>query len=136
MTEQLLPGPPSDGLAGEYFAWHDKEELRIQRCSDCERWIHPPQWLCPTCGSRTLEWIRTSGRGTLFTWTRTHYQFNPEFSTEPPYICAVVQLEEGPKILTSLVGAEDAALAIGMPVVIEFETRQEAKVAVFVPQDQ
>lgn len=135
MPNTVLPAPPAEGLAGEYFAWHGKDELRIQQCKECGHWTHPAQWLCPACSKRTLEWVRTSGRGHLFTWTRTHYQFSPDFPTEPPYICAIVQLEEGPKILTSLVGADETSLVIGMPVAVRFESRGDSKVAVFAVAD-
>ena len=128
----LRPAPPDTDLAGEYFAWHSRGELRFQRCSTCRAWIHPPRRLCPDCGTATLEWEASAGRGVLFSWTRTHYGFSPDFDATEPYLCAVVELDEGPRILTSLVEADQVELAIGLPVTLAFEPRRgDTAVAVF-----
>ena len=128
----LRPAPPTTDLAGEYFAWHASGELRFQRCTSCRAWTHPPRRLCPACGTPTLAWEASSGRGVLFSWTRTHYAFSPDFAASVPYLCAVVELDEGPRIMTSLVGADDVELAIGLAVAVEFEARRDdTAVAVF-----
>jgi uncharacterized OB-fold protein len=132
-TEQL-PAPPNDGLAGEYFAWHRERELRVQRCADCRTWIHPPQFSCRTCGGHALVWEPTRGRGTVFSWSVTNRSFHPAFADEIPYICAIVTLDEGPRVLSMLrdIAADD--VTSGLPVAVDFESRQGgAAVAIFVP---
>jgi uncharacterized protein len=128
----LRPRPPEEDLAGEYFGWHAQGELRFQRCQDCRAWVHPPRRLCPQCRTPTLAWERSNGRGTLFSWTRTHYPFSPDFSTAEPYLCVVVELDEGPRVLSSLVGADEQPLEIGLRVDLTFESRMAGtQVAVF-----
>jgi uncharacterized OB-fold protein len=129
---ELRPAPPGTDLAGAYFAWHASGELRFQRCTACRTWTHPPRRLCPECGTATLAWERSTGRGVLFSWTRTHYGFSPDFAASVPYLCAVVELDEGPRVMTSLVEADQAELAIGLAVEVEFEPRRDdTAVAVF-----
>jgi uncharacterized OB-fold protein len=132
MAGELKPAPPDADLAGEFFAFHGQGELRFQRCASCREWVNPPRRQCPTCGTSTLEWEAVAGTGVLYTWTRTHYPFSPAFADDLPYLCAVVELDEGPRMMTSLVGADEVELAVGLPVVVDFEPRQGGTaVAVF-----
>lgn len=132
--EDLKPAPPDADLAGEFFAWHARGELRFQRCATCRTWVNPPRRLCPVCATPTLEWEPSTGRGVLFAWTRTHYPFSPAFADDVPYLCVVVELDEGPRMLSSLVGDGGDRPTIGMPVTVDFEPRQDGTaVAVFRP---
>jgi uncharacterized OB-fold protein len=131
------PAPPTDGLAGQYFAWHRDRELRLQRCDDCRTWIHPPQHSCGSCGGDSFSWQPASGHGTIFTWAVTHRPFHPAFSDETPYICAIITLDEGPRVLSMLRDIADDAVVDGLPVSVEFELREgDSLVAIFVPTDR
>jgi uncharacterized OB-fold protein len=128
------PLPPAEGLAGEYFAWHARGELRLQRCAGCRRWNHPPVVTCPACGGTELSWQPVSGRGEVFTWTVTHHPFHPAFTADGPYACVVVATEEGPRVLSTVRGVPPGELVAGMPVVVDFEPVGDgAAVAVFRP---
>ena len=113
----MIPDPI--GLNAELYAHWARGELRLQRCSDCKSWRHPPRYLCASCGSSAYTWELAFGRGHVFSWTITHRPVDPAF--EPPYAIVVVELEEGPRLVGSLVGLEPAALELDLPVVVELE---------------
>lgn len=118
MTEdaQALP------LCEQWAEWQAAGELRFQRCSSCRTWIHLPRVSCPECSSEDLGWEPSSGTGTLYSWTRTHRAFNPLFGVAPPYVCAIVELDEGVRMLTRLADAPDGNLVVGTQVGVEFES--------------
>jgi acyl dehydratase len=82
-----------------------------------------PRSHCPTCGSRRLAWRRVSGEGTLYTYTVARVPTLPEFSDEMPQLLAVVELDEGVHINTTLVGVDPAELAVGMRLRPVFDER-------------
>jgi uncharacterized OB-fold protein len=137
MAEPLLPpAPTATGLAGDYFGWHGAGELRVQRCTACATWVHPPQYRCLDCGSADLAWTPMSGRGQLFTWAVTHRSFHPAFADDLPFVTAVVQLDEGPRIVTMLRRLEAGQLVDGLRVRAEFEPRQDGtRAVVFVAEE-
>jgi uncharacterized OB-fold protein len=131
----MFPAPPTEGLAGEFFAWQAAGELRVQRCSACGRFRHPPTETCPACWSPDLRWERCAGTGTVFTWTRTHHAFVPQLAPALPYLCVVVELDEGPRLLAGLrPGDPWAHVEVGQRVEVAFEARGATRVAVWVPQ--
>ena len=99
-------------------------ELRLQACRDCGHTYFPPRPFCPSCASRKVEVLRASGRGTLHSYVISHL---PAPGFEPPYTIAVVKLEEGPKMLTNIVGTpcDPALLRLDDPVQVTFETMNE-----------
>ena len=99
-----------------------RHELSLQRCRACGRRVFYPRAACPNCLSPDLEWRRVSGRGTLHTFTIVH-RGAKNFPLAAPYVLAVVELEEGPRLMTNLVGveADPVRVRIGMPVEVVFE---------------
>jgi len=95
-------------------------ELRIQRCSGCSHAYFPPRPFCPKCASRDVEVVTASGRASLYSYV-IHHRPAPGF--EPPYSIAVVQLQEGPRMMTNVVGVEQTpeALVLDMPLQVTFE---------------
>jgi uncharacterized OB-fold protein len=114
---RLLPDPI--GLNAELYAYWARGELRLQRCSECATWRHPPRFLCASCGSPRFTWELASRRGRVFSWTVTHRAVDPAF--EPPYAIVVVELPEGPRLVGNLVGLEPGALSLDLEVVVELE---------------
>jgi uncharacterized OB-fold protein len=108
-------------LAEQWNEWQAGGELRFQRCGQCLTWIHVPRLLCPECGSDDLTWTPSSGAGTVYSWTRTHRAFNAGFGVETPYVCAVVELAEGVRVLTLLADAPAGDIEIGSRVQVSFE---------------
>jgi uncharacterized OB-fold protein len=98
-----------------------RHELALPFCRPCGAFFYYPRAACPRCLSPDLAWKPVSGRGTLHTFTVVH-RGQKGFPLSPPYVIAVVELEEGPRMMTNLVGIEPdpAALRIGMPVEVTF----------------
>jgi uncharacterized protein len=96
------PMPSMEGLTAEFYGWLQRHELRFQRCTDCGRWRHVPRQMCPGCASDEWEWAASSGKGTLFTWSTVHRPMHASFA-ETPFAVAVVELEEGPRLMSWLV---------------------------------
>jgi uncharacterized OB-fold protein len=99
-------------------------ELRIPRCRDCGRWVWYPSAACPGCGGGRSEWTRVSGRGRLFTWVTVHRAFLPGFADRVPFVTALVELEEDPRVrlATFLRDVPPGGPRLGMPVAVRFET--------------
>ena len=109
-------------------------ELCIQRCTDCGKPYFYPRPVCPACGSRNVEWFTASGRATLYSYVINH-RAAPGFAGDVPYAIAVVQLEEGPRMMSNIVGlpATPEALVLDMPLQVTFETRGDVSLPQFQP---
>jgi uncharacterized OB-fold protein len=106
----------------------------IARCSSCERAHHYPRPFCPFCWSEEVSWVEASGRATLYTYSTVHVNDLPPFAERVPYVAAVVDLEEGPRVMTNLVDCEPSELRIGMALVVTFrELTPEISAPVFRP---
>jgi len=97
-----------------------ERRLMLPYCSDCGRPHLPPGPVCPFCFSERLEWRQSSGRGRISTWTVVHKAWFPDFAAEIPYNVAQVELEEGPRLTTGIVGLANDELKVGLPVAIDF----------------
>ena len=121
MSEYKKPLPDLEGLAGEFYGWCKKGELRFQRCAGCDAWRHVPREMCGKCGSTEWEWQRSTGRGKVFTWTVAERPLHPGFADAAPYAPVVVEMEEGVRLLTEIVDLPPGDLAVDMPVQLTFE---------------
>jgi uncharacterized protein len=112
-------------------------ELRIQRCVDCggKPYFYPRD-ICPFCGSVNVEWFTASGNATLYSYVINH-RAAPGFEEEGPYAIAVVELAEGPRMMTNLVGVPNTpeALVLDMPLKVAFQDRGDVTVPVFTPAE-
>ena len=98
-------------------------KLMLPKCRDCGRAFWYPRTLCPACHSRAIEWIQSSGKGKLHAFGIAQQSFNRAFKVPSPFVLAMVELAEGPRLMTNLVGIEPdpARIRIGMPVEVVFE---------------
>lgn len=117
--EKPLPRPTED--SAPFWAAARAGELRMQRCGDCGHLRFPPAVLCPRCLSDTAEWVRLSGRGTIYSWVVVHQSQHPAFNPDTPYVVAIVQLDEGPRLHGNLIDCPHERIAIGMPVEAVFQ---------------
>jgi uncharacterized protein len=100
-------------------------ELRLQKCSDCGHVRFPPSVLCPRCLSESSRWERMSGRGRVHSWIIVHRPQHPAFFEDVPYDVAIVELEEGPRLHSRIVGCKNEEIAIGMAVEVVFEKKND-----------
>jgi len=117
------PLPHPTPVTAPFWEGCRRGELLVQRCRDCGRYVFFPQAACTNCFSENLEWVRGSGRGTVYTFAVMYRAQTPAF--EIPYVVAVVELEEGYYMSTNIIGCDPEAVAIGMPVEVAFERASE-----------
>jgi uncharacterized protein len=96
-----------------------RSELLIQHCPQCSTYQFYPRIVCSNCLS-DVEWVVSRGRGTVYSFSVVHKAFNPEFKDKVPYVVALVSLDEGPRMMTNLVGIANEDVKIGMPVEADF----------------
>lgn len=120
--------------ANEWF-WRSGQDgrLRIQACQDCSTLVHPPVPICPTCRSRSWAPQEVSGRATVAGFTINSQQWHPDFP--PPYVIAVVALEEDPavRLTTNIVECDPADVHIGQQVAVRFEQQDDVWIPLFAP---
>ena len=132
MADQPLPAPTPE--TKHFWEGTRAGELRLQRCTDCRKSYFPPRPFCPKCGSRKVEIFKASGKGVLHSYV-IHQRPTPGFT--PPYSIAVVQLEEGPRMMTNIVGVPQTpeALVLDMKVKAVFaKMNDEISLVHFAPE--
>lgn len=97
------------------------EKVLLQRCDDCGKWIFYPRSNCPSCLSTKLTWHQVSGEGTLYTFTVTHQATAPHFVDEVPQLIAMIDLNEGVRLTSTLVADESEKLKVGAKVTPVFD---------------
>jgi uncharacterized OB-fold protein len=95
-------------------------KLLIAKCNACKKVHHYPRPFCPSCWSEDVEAVEASGRGTLYTYSTVYVNDLHPFKTRLPYIAAMVELDEGPRLMTNIEGCEPSDLHVGMPVQVDF----------------
>jgi len=130
------PVPHADAATEPYWAAARERRLVMPKCRDCGRHHFYPRTLCPHCGSAQIEWAGVAGTGTLYSYTVVNRAPSPAFEPEVPYVVAIVELDEGPHLMTNLVGCEPAAARIGMRVRVDYrELSDGVLLPVFRPAD-
>ncbi len=115
------PLPLMQGMTKEFYQNCSRRELCFQRCSGCRKLRHVPTPRCASCGSWEWEWSPSSGRGKLVTWTVVRRPMHPEFAEAVPYAPAVIELEDGVRMVSWVVDCSPEELAVGMPVEVVFD---------------
>ena len=106
--------PDIDPFTRTYWDAAADGRLLVRRCRACGRAHHYPREFCPYCWSEQVDWEEASGRATLYTWSTVHRNDLPPFAGRTPYVAAVVDLAEGPRMMTQIVDCAEAELAAGM----------------------
>ena len=96
-------------------------KLLLQYCGACQRYQFYPRLFCMQCGSGSLRWVEASGRGVIYSYTIIHQNKSPEFVGDTPYNVAIIQLEEGPRLLSNIVDSSLADLRVDLPVTVVFD---------------
>jgi uncharacterized protein len=117
--------PTPDEATEPYWAATRDGELLFKRCADCGRPHFYPRPFCPFCWSESVSWEKASGRGTVYTFSVVHVNDLPPFPARVPYVAAIVDLDEGPRVMTNIVDCAHDAVRIGMPVAAVFEAETD-----------
>ena len=127
MAEIRKPIPQPTPETQDFWDGTKAGELRLQRCTACSNVYFPPRPFCPNCASRKVESFVSSRKGKLSTYI-INTRPAPGFEADAPYAIAVVELNEGPRLMTSIVGVAQTpeTLPIDAPVEVAFESVSEA----------
>jgi uncharacterized OB-fold protein len=130
------PLPAATPETAEFWEGARRNELRIQRCRSCAKAYFFPRPFCPHCASKDVEWFTASGKGRLYSYVINH---RPAYGFDDitPYVIAVVELDEGPRMMTNIVGVEPVAgnLPPDLPVEVVWERQNdEITLPLFRPQ--
>jgi uncharacterized OB-fold protein len=106
-----------------------RRQWSLQRCSSCGRFRYPPSPICPEDQVMEYQWVALGGGGTVLSWTVFHRQYFDDFP--PPYNAIAVRLDEGPIVVSNLVGQEPSSDWIGMRVELIYETQNDILVPRF-----
>ena len=134
MTQaKTIPLPRPTALSRPHWDGCREGVLRVQRCGGCGSYVFIPQAVCTECQTDALEWVESSGRGSVYSHTTVHRPPRPEF--DAPYVVAIVELEEGWHMLTNLVDCAPEEVAIGLSVEVDFrEISDEITLPCFRPR--
>ncbi len=126
--------PTIEDESREFWDAAHAGRLLVASCRACSKVHHYPRPFCPTCWSEDVELIEASGRATLYTYSTVYRNELPPFSERVPYVAAVVELEEGPKLMTNVVDCDPYALSIGMALKVAYrELSPDVSAPVFSP---
>jgi uncharacterized OB-fold protein len=129
MTERAYPVP--DAVSGPFWEGVAEGVLRLQRCRTCGRHVFYPRAVCPHCTGAELEWVEAAGTGRVHSFTVVH-RAPAEYRDEVPYVVALVDLDEGVRLMTRLVDVAPAEVRVEMPV--EVSIRGEPRLPYFRPR--
>jgi uncharacterized OB-fold protein len=121
MGEYNKPIPNINGDTKEFWVGCKKHELRFQKCKACGHVRWPASIICPVCYSEETEWMVAKGKGRVYTFVVYHVAYHPGFVNGLPYVVADVELEEGPRLLTNIVGCRPDEVKCEMIVEVTWE---------------
>lgn len=114
-----LPKPAPESLP--YWQAAAQHRLELPQCDSCAKHWHPPSRSCPHCLSDKFHWSQVSGRGKVFSFVIYDRVYHPAFATEVPYVVGLVELEEGPRILSNIIGIAPEEVGCEMKVQVVFD---------------
>lgn len=126
--------PAADDETEPFWAAARDHRLLIKRCADCGGPHFYPRPFCPHCWSAAVTWEQASGHAVLYTWSVVHQNDLPPFPDRVPYVAAVVDLVEGPRMMTNVVDCDTEGLEVGMALRVAYrDLTDDVTVPVFVP---
>jgi len=135
--ELLRPLPkPMTPEAKPYWDGLREGKLMLPECNDCGKAFFYPRIACPNCHSRNVGWVQASGKGKLYSFQIAYRALNPAFKIPPPYVLAMVELEEGPRLMSNLINveADPDVIKCDMAVEVVFEKQtDEVTIPLFQP---
>jgi len=121
MTLYTKPLPRINDDTRPFWEGCRAHELRVQKCTACDHVRWPASIICPNCHSLKTTWITAAGTGTVYSFVIYHVAYHPAFSDDLPYVAAVVELTEGPRIFTNIIECSPEAVTCDMPVEVVWD---------------
>ena len=126
MTETPRKPKPRPAPASlPYWQAAKEHRLALPKCEDCSQFWFPPSRTCPHCLSTNVSFQNVSGRGKVFSFVTFHRVYRPAFAEDVPYVVALVELEEGPRVLSNILGVTHEDVRCEMPVEVVFDDYDE-----------
>ena len=119
MATPPLPRPYQD--TEQYWAAAREHRFVLQRCTACGEYQFYPRGVCSHCLSSDLEWNEASGKATVYSCSVNYRAPHPGFADNLPFVLAIVELEEGPRMMTNIVDCDPESVTIGMDVTVTFD---------------
>ena len=119
--EYTKPLPRINSDNREFWEGCRNHELRFQKCASCGHIRFPASYVCPKCLRKDFQWIVSAGIGKVYTYAVYHVAYHQGFLEDLPYVVAVVELQEGPRLLTNIVGCSPDEVSCEMPVSVVWE---------------
>ena len=119
-AEYRKPLPIRDAENAPYYDALQRHEMRMQRCAN-GHFRYPVNPLCPECLSPQFTWEPVSGRGAVYSFVIVHQMYDPGLKGELPYNVAIIELEEGPRVVTNIVGCRNEDVRVCMPVRVQYD---------------
>lgn len=136
MASYMKPLPLINEETKPYWEYCRKHELRMQKCLQCGHIRFPISVICPKCHSMEAEWAKLSGKGTIYSFTIYRVPYHPAFKDDIPYVVAIIQLDEGPRLESNIIGCRVEDVRIEMPVEVAFDdVTSEVTLPKFRPSD-
>ncbi len=121
MVEYAKPVPVADHVTREFWNGAGRHELLIQRCRECRAYQFIAQSCCRGCLSENIGWVAASGKGKVYSYTIIHRPPTQKFAADTPYTVALVELEEGVRMMSNIVEIEPQEVRVGMAVEVVFD---------------
>lgn len=115
------PLPVLDPESQPYWDALKQHRLLLKHCRACQRSHHYPRELCPHCHSDDLEWKQAAGTGRIYSYTVARRPAGPAFKADTPYVVALVELDEGARLMTNIVTADVESVRIDQRVTVQFD---------------
>ncbi|MCZ6464253.1 MAG: Zn-ribbon domain-containing OB-fold protein [Proteobacteria bacterium] len=119
--------PPVSPISKPFWDATRERRLVLQWCRDCDAPVHYPREACPRCLSASLEWRAASGRGEVYAVSIMHRPGNPGMADRVPYTVALVDLDEGARLMTNVVGCKPSDVRVGMRVAVTWEPLRDGR---------
>jgi len=133
MKEEMKPLPKIDGDSKKFWEGCKNGQLLIQQCKDCNMFIYYPRIVCPSCMSSHLIDVESTGKGTIYSYTIAYRGAGLAYKNDVPYIVALIELEEGVRMLSNVIDCAPEDVHIKMKVQVSFEERDDYSIPQFIP---
>lgn len=132
-----MPGallPPISHETNPFWQGCAENRLLLQCCDSCGQLRYPPAKLCNKCLNDKSRWCEHEGQGIIYSFVVYHHAFHPDFKEKLPYVVAIIELDNGPRMISRITGCEPGQVEIGMPVKVVFEKLAETvSIPIFKP---